>query len=64
MILLEPTSLFSDILPESYSTPLYFTQEELQYLKGSPALSKYDFLGVFLHRACYTIIIPLASTKR
>lgn len=30
---------YLDILPESYSTPLYFTTEELKYLKGSPALT-------------------------
>ena len=29
-----------DILPKSYTTPLYFTVDELQLLKGSPAQSK------------------------
>lgn len=29
---------YLDILPDSYSTPLYFSPEELQYLKGSPTL--------------------------
>ena len=30
-----------EILPQSYTTPLYFTSEELQLLKGSPAQSKH-----------------------
>lgn len=30
---------YLDILPDSYNTPLYFTPEDLKYLKGSPALS-------------------------
>ncbi len=32
-----------DILPSTYSTPLYYTPEELEYLKGSPTLSKFSF---------------------
>ncbi|XP_060570342.1 actin-histidine N-methyltransferase-like [Ruditapes philippinarum] len=31
---------YLNILPESYNTPLYFTPEDLKYLKGSPAQSK------------------------
>ncbi|XP_045187101.2 actin-histidine N-methyltransferase-like isoform X2 [Mercenaria mercenaria] len=30
---------YLNILPESYNTPLYFTPEDLKYLKGSPAQS-------------------------
>jgi len=30
----------TEILPTAYTTPLYFTPEQLQLLKGSPALSK------------------------
>ena len=32
--------LFSDILPQSFSLPLYFTKEELLLLQGSPCLSE------------------------
>ncbi|KAK3599000.1 hypothetical protein CHS0354_007455 [Potamilus streckersoni] len=34
-----PWKPYIDTLPEEYSTPLYFTVEDLEYLKGSPALS-------------------------
>lgn len=30
---------YLDILPQTYTIPLYFTQEDLKYLKGSPAYS-------------------------
>lgn len=30
---------YLDILPDTYTTPLYFTLEDLKYLKGSPAYS-------------------------
>lgn len=33
---------YLDILPETYSTPLHFTAEDLKHLKGSPAQGQYQ----------------------
>lgn len=45
----------TEILPSEYSTPLYFTPDELQYLKASPTLSEYLCfeLGPALHLEAY-----------
>ena len=44
IIIIPVTSLISisvlDILPASYSTVLYFSMEEMQELKGSPAFGR------------------------
>ena len=34
-------SRLTEILPSTYMTPLYFTPEQLQLLKGSPVLSRF-----------------------
>jgi hypothetical protein len=46
---------YLDILPDTYTTPLYFTLEDLKYLKGSPAYCMHQ-LGV-----CSYFINPFIS---
>jgi len=35
-----PWKPYLDIMPDTYTTPLYFTPDELKLLKGSPAQSR------------------------
>lgn len=56
---------YLNMLPSRYTTVLYFTPQQLQELRGSPALGKYFYvymyihkitLGCFFYRKCFTLI--------